>query len=73
MQRQIVEKNTKSIDETDCNLVNLLLFASSRYEYHIHSKIISFSIYIILNTENYFENSAMLITQIYELFLIMYL
>ena len=32
------------INETDSDLVNILLFGSSKYQYHIKSKILSFSI-----------------------------
>ena len=51
--------NIKSIDkdiikETDSDLVNILLFGSSKYQYHINSKILSFSIDLILKTERFF-------------------
>ena len=41
--------NIKSIDKdiihaSDSDLVNILLFGSSKYQYHINSKILSFSI-----------------------------
>ena len=50
--------NIKSIDkdiinETDSDLVNILLFGSSKYQYHINSKILSFSIDFILKTERF--------------------
>ena len=68
-------KNIKSmdkdiIDEADSDLVKIL-FDSSKYEYHSNSKILNFSTDFILKREgfsvNYFENSALSITQIYEL------
>ena len=50
--------NIKSIDkdiinETDSDLVNILLFGSIKYHYHINSKILSFSMDFILNTERF--------------------
>ena len=50
--------NIKSIDkdiikETDTDLVNILLFGSSKYQYHVNSKILSFSIDFILKTERF--------------------
>ena len=58
LQRQTLMNNIKSIDndiinETDSDLVNILLFGSSEYQYHINSKILSFSIDFILNTERF--------------------
>ena len=58
LQRQTLMNNIKSIDkdiinETDSDLVNILLFRSSKYQYHINSKILSFSIDFILNTERF--------------------
>ena len=58
LQRQNLMNNIKSIDkdiinETDSDLVNILLFGSSKYQYHINSKILSFSIGFILNTERF--------------------
>ena len=58
LQRQVLMNNIESIDkdtinETDSNLVNILLFGSSKYQYHINSKILSFSIDFILNTERF--------------------
>ena len=58
LQRQTLMNNIKSIDkdiinETDSDLVNILLFGSSKYQYHIISKILSFSIDFILNTERF--------------------
>ena len=49
LQRQTPMNNIKSIDkdiinETDSDLVNILLFGSSTYQYHINSKILSFPI-----------------------------
>ena len=51
-------KNSKSIDkniinETDSDLVNILLFRSSKYEYHINSKILNFSTDFILTTQRF--------------------
>ena len=48
--------NVKSIDKdiikkTGSDLVNILLSGSSKYQYHINSKILSFSIDFILKTE----------------------
>ena len=65
--------NIKSIDkgiinETDSNLVNILLFASSKYQYHINSKILSFQLNLFSRRKgsgvNYFENSTMSITNL---------
>ena len=58
LQRQTLMNNIKSIDkdiikETDSDLVNILLFGSSKYQYHINSKIFSFSIDFILKTERF--------------------
>ena len=58
LQRQTLMNNIKSIDkdiinETDSDLVNILLFGSSKYQYHINSKILSFSIDFILKTERF--------------------
>ena len=58
LQRQTLMNNIKLIDkdiinETDSDLVNILLFGSSKYQYHINSKILSFSIDFILNTERF--------------------
>ena len=58
LQRQTLMNNIKSIDkdiinETDSDLVNILLFGSSKYQYHIDSKILSFSIDFILKTESF--------------------
>ena len=55
-QRQTLMNNTKSIDkdiikETDSDLVNILLFGSSKYQYHINSRILSFSIDFIPKTK----------------------
>ena len=51
-------KNIKSIDKDinnlyDSDLVNILLFGSSKYQYDISSKILSFSIDFILQTERF--------------------
>ena len=56
LQRQTLMNNIKSIDkdiinETDSDLVNILLFGSSKYQYHINSKRLNFSIDFILKTE----------------------
>ena len=71
LQRQTLMNNIKSINkdiinEIDSDLVNILLFGSSKYEYPINSEILHFSIGFIFKTSpvNYFENSLM---QIYEL------
>ena len=60
LQRQTLMSNIKSIDkdiinETDSDLVlvSIPLFGSSKYHYHINSKILSFSIDFILNTERF--------------------
>ena len=46
LQRQTLMNYIKSIDkgiinETDSDLVNILLFGSSKYQYHINSKILT--------------------------------
>ena len=46
-----VDKDT--INETDSNLVNILLFESTKYEYHINFKIFNSSIDFILKTERF--------------------
>ena len=46
-----VDKDT--INETDSNLVNILLFESSKYEYHINLKIFNFSIDFILKKKRF--------------------
>ena len=58
LQRQTLMHNIKSIDkdiikETDSDLVNILLFGSSKCQYHINLKILSFSIDSILKTERF--------------------
>ena len=58
LQRQTLMNNIKSIDKTiinapDSALVNILLFGSSKYQYHINSKILNFSIDFILKTERF--------------------
>ena len=50
--------NIKSIDkdvinETDSDLVKILLFGSSKYQYQTNSKILNFSIDFILKTERF--------------------
>ena len=50
--------NIKSVDKgiintTDSGLVDNLLFGSSKYQYHISSKILSFSIDFNLKTERF--------------------
>ena len=56
LQRQTVMNNIESIDKdiihaSDSDIVNILLFGSSKYQYHINSKILSFSIDYILKTK----------------------
>ena len=41
------------INETDSYLINIFLSGSSKYEYHINSKIFNFSVDFILKTENF--------------------
>ena len=58
LQRQTLMSNIKSIDKniikaSDSDLVNNPLFGSSKYQYHINAKILSFSIDFILNTERF--------------------
>ena len=58
MQRQTLMNNIKSIHQDiihacDSDFVNILLFGSSKYQYHINSKILSFSIDFILKTERF--------------------
>ena len=58
MQRQTLLNNIISVDKdiinaTDGDLVNILLFGGSKYQYHINSKILSFSIDFILKTERF--------------------
>ena len=53
--------NIKSIDKDIINvtvgdLVNILLFGSSKYQYHINSKILNFSNDFILKTKRFSEN-----------------
>ena len=48
-----IKSNDKDINATDSDLVNILLFGSSKYQYHINSKILSFSIDFILKTERF--------------------
>ena len=66
-----IKSNDKDINATDSDLVNILLFGSSKYQYHINSKICSFQLILFSRQKgspvNYFENWAMSITQIYEL------
>ena len=50
--------NIKSIDKviihaSDSDLVNIPLFGSSKYQYHINPKILSSSIDFILKTERF--------------------
>ena len=66
LQRQTLMRNIKSIDKDiinapDSHLVNILLFASSKYQYHINSKILSFSIGI------YFQDRKMLQSTIFKI------
>ena len=58
LQRQILMNYIKSIDKdiinaTDCDLVNILLFGSSKYQHHINSKLLSFSNDFIFKTERF--------------------
>ena len=54
LQRQTLMNNIKSIDKGIIHvLVNVLLFGNSKYQYHINSKILSFSIDFILKTERF--------------------
>ena len=58
LQRQTLMDDIKSIHQDiihacDSDLVNILLFGSSKYQYHINSKILSFSIDFILKTERF--------------------
>ena len=41
------------INETDSDLVTILLFSSCKYEYHINSKILNFSNDFIFKTERF--------------------
>ena len=41
------------INENDSVIVNILLFGSSKYEYHINSKMLNISIDFILKTERF--------------------
>ena len=59
LQRQTLMNNIKSINrdiinETDSDLVNILLYESSKYEYNIYSKLLSFSIDFTCKTERFF-------------------
>ena len=58
LQRLTLMSNIKSIDKniinaSDSDLVNNLLFGSSKYQYHINSKILSLSIDFVLNIERF--------------------
>ena len=58
LQRQTLMNNIKSIDkdiinEADSDLVNILLIGSSKYQYHINSKILNFSIDFVIKTERF--------------------
>ena len=58
LQRQTLMNNIKSIDkyiinETDSDLVNILLFGRSKYQYYTNSKILSFRIDFILKIERF--------------------
>ena len=58
LQRQTLMNNIKSIDKgiihaSDSDLVNILCFGSSKYQYHINSKLLSFSIDFIFKTERF--------------------
>ena len=57
-QRQTLMNNIRPIDkdiinETDNDLINILLFGSNKYEYHIISKILNFSNDFILRIETF--------------------
>ena len=76
LQRQTLMSNIKSVDKdiinaTDSDLVNILLFGSSKYQYHINSKYSVFQLILFSRQKgspvNYFENWTMSLTQIYEL------
>ena len=74
LQRQTLMNYIKSIDkgiinETDSDLVNILLFGSTKYQYHINSKILTVSQLIFFSRQksspaNYLENSTMSITNL---------
>ena len=51
-----IKSNDKDINATDSDLVNILLFGSSKYQYHINSKILNFSNDFILKTKRFSEN-----------------
>ena len=48
---KLIDKNI--INENDSVIVNILLFGSSKYEYHINSKMLNLSIDFILKTERF--------------------
>ena len=47
------------INETDCDLVKILLFESAKYQYHINSKILNFSIDFNLKTEKVLQSTIL--------------
>ena len=57
LQRHTLMNNIKSIDKdingTDTDLVNILPFVNSKYQYDINSKILNFSTDFILRTERF--------------------
>ena len=48
---KLIDKNI--INENDSVIVNILLFGSRKYEYHINSKMLNLSIDFILKTERF--------------------
>ena len=48
---KLIDENI--INENDSFIVNILLFGSSKYEYHINSKMLNLSIDFILKTERF--------------------
>ena len=78
LQRQTLMNNIKSIDKDIINvtvgdLVNILLFGSSKYQYHINSKILTVFQLIFFSRQkgspaNYLENSTMSITNLWTHF-----
>ena len=48
---RLIDKNI--INENDSVIVNILLFGSRKYEYHINSKMLNLSIDFILKTERF--------------------
>ena len=48
---KLIDKNI--INENDSVIVNIVLFGSRKYEYHINSKMLNLSIDFILKTERF--------------------